>query len=206
MSSYTIPGENGSLAPGTRHINFAWYFWPTVPLSSILTDTTGHQHRSTIPKGQLRPEIWAAQLEHARALLPPLFVSLVTAIKHPFVSVISSIRAPRAAYFANRLFLVGDALAQVQPTTGMGTNLAAWEAGSLVDDVLCSDDGALAARAARWEKRVLQDVEMTRLRSVAFGSWYVNGWAGIGWYHARYWAVLYWQYWVAGREGKFVTV
>ncbi|KAK3725387.1 hypothetical protein LTR37_000357 [Vermiconidia calcicola] len=149
---YTIPGENGTLAPGSRHINFAWYFWPTpsVPTSAILTDIHNHQHRTTLPKGLMRPEIWSAQLSTAREMFNPLLYSLISQIKEPFVSVISSVMSPRARYMNDRLFLIGDALAQVQPNTGQGTNLAALDAMLLADVV----KGDLSAE--EWEKRVLE--------------------------------------------------
>ncbi|CAK3859478.1 FAD NAD(P)-binding domain-containing [Lecanosticta acicola] len=207
---YTIPGENGSLAQGTRHINMAWYFWPSkASLEEIMTDVDGHHHRSTVPKGKMRPEVWQPQVEQARRLLPKPLVSLVENIQSPFVSVVSSITAPNAVYFNNRLFMIGDALTQSQPNIGMGTSLAANAAISLVNEVICPENGEGSPprlspeRIEAWERKVLQENEITRCRSVSFASWYLNSWPLIGYYFARYYAKLYWQYYFGGREKKW---
>ena len=81
----------------------------------------------------MRPEIWQRQLEHARRLFHPDLIELVEKIKQPFVSIVSSISSKRAAFFDNRLFLIGDALAQKQPNTAQGVNYAAIDAMSLGD-------------------------------------------------------------------------
>ena len=90
-----------------------------------MTDTDGHRHRTTLPKGKMRPEVWERQLNHIRRIFPPLLVELPEKIKEPFVSIISDISSKRAAFFNGRLLLVGDALAQLRPHIGQGT-LAIW--------------------------------------------------------------------------------
>ncbi|KAK3627014.1 hypothetical protein LTR56_019445 [Elasticomyces elasticus] len=112
---YNIPGPTGSVKDGERYINFAWYYWPPSKQETqeILTDTDGHIHRTTLPKGKMRSEIWAAQLEIARNWMPPLIAEIPAKIEHPFVSLISSISAKQARFFDDRLFFIGDALVQV---------------------------------------------------------------------------------------------
>lgn len=162
-----------------------------------MTDVFGHQHRTTVPKGQLRPEIWQGQLAQARRILPPELVELVEHIREPFVSVISSISAPRAAYFNNRLFLIGDALTQSQPNVGMGTNMAAMGAMSLVDVIGSAGKGPIDdVEVGKWEKKLLQESELIRVRSTAFASWFLNGWLRMGWFYARWWWVYYRQRWL----------
>ncbi len=73
----------------------------------------------------MRPEIWEAQVKTARQNMHPDVAVLVEKINEPFASVVSSVITPQAAYFHDRLFLIGDALAQIQPNSGHGTNLAA---------------------------------------------------------------------------------
>lgn len=154
-----------------------------------MTDTSGHQHRTTMPKGQIRPEIWKAQLEQARRHLPADLADLVEKVREPFVSIISSVSSPRAAYFDDKLFLIGDALTQTQPNMGLGTNLAAMAAMSLVEDVI--GKGIIEEEEVRmWEKKVLRETELVRVRSAAFGSWFMSGWIGMGWYYGRVWWVL----------------
>lgn len=162
-----------------------------------MTDTSGHQHRTTVPKGMLRPEIWEAQIAQARRVLPKEIVELVEHIREPFVSVISSVSAPRAAYFDNRLFLIGDALTQPQPNVGMGTNMAAMGAMSLADVIGPVGTGPISEEKVReWERKILQESELTRVWSTAFASWFMNGWARMGWFYARWYIVYYRQRWL----------
>ena len=179
--SYTVPGFNGSLKDGEREINWAQYTWPARSLiQDILTDTDGHQHRTTLPKGKMRPEIWQKQMEHARRMFHPELVELAEKIKEPFVSVISSTSYPRAAYFNNRLFFIGDALAQKQPNTAQGTNLAAMDAMSLANMV------AAKMSPQEWEERVLETAERERLGSIAFASQRLCTWWGMALNEVRY--------------------
>ena len=164
---YTIPGTNGSLKPGERHINFAWYTWPSsssLTIPGILTDTNGHTHRTTLPKGGMRPEIWSKQLAHANETLPPMLYELASHIEEPFVSVVSTIISPNAAYFDNRLFLIGDALTQLQPYTGQGTNFAA------MDAMLLSQVFAGEMTVEEWERQVLEASGKEKVRAVEFAS------------------------------------
>ncbi|KAK5708207.1 hypothetical protein LTR97_000747 [Elasticomyces elasticus] len=169
---YNIPGPTGSVQDGERYINFAWYYWPPSKQKTqeILTDTDGHVHRTTLPKGKMRPEIWAAQLEIARNWMPPLIAEIPAKIEHPFVSLISSISAKQARFFDDRLFFIGDALVQTQPNAGSGLTKAAREA-MLLPRVL---DGSLSA--ADWEQQVLTLAEGERLFSRSFGSYNLRRW------------------------------
>lgn len=174
-----------------------------------MTDVQGHHHRTTIPKGKIRPSVWQPQLTQAQRILNPTLVSLVEKISAPFVSVVSSIAAPRATFFNNRLFLVGDALCQTQPNIGMGTTLGAYAVTTLVNQVISPTNGKPpldSENVAEWETKVLQECEITRCRSVAFASWYLNSWPKIAVYYLRYYFKLYWQYWFGGRTRKFLSL
>ncbi|KAK5684965.1 hypothetical protein LTS10_003040 [Elasticomyces elasticus] len=169
---YNIPGPTGSVKDGERYINFAWYYWPPSKQKTqdILTDTDGHVHRTTLPKGKMRPEIWAAQLEIARKWMPPLIAEIAAKIEHPFVSLITSIGSKQAKFFDDRLFFIGDSLVQTQPNAGSGLTKAAREA-MLLPRVL---DGSLSA--ADWEQQVLTLAEGERLFSKSFGSYNLRTW------------------------------
>lgn len=163
-----------------------------------MTDISGHQHRTTVPKGQLRPEIWQAQVAQARRVLPKELVELVEHIRGPFVSIVSSVSAPRAAYFNNRLFLIGDALTQPQPNVGMGMNMAALGSMGLANVIGSVGKGPInESEVTEWERKILQESELTRVRSTALASWFLNGWMRISWYYARWWWVYYRQRWLA---------
>jgi 2-polyprenyl-6-methoxyphenol hydroxylase-like FAD-dependent oxidoreductase len=112
----------------------------------------------------MRPEIWSSQLQHAKATLPPLLYDLAGYITDPFVSIVSTICAPQAAYFNNRLFLIGDAMCQLQPNTGQGTNFAA------MDAMLLAQVFAGEMRAEEWNEQVVDASLKEQARAVEFAS------------------------------------
>jgi 2-polyprenyl-6-methoxyphenol hydroxylase-like FAD-dependent oxidoreductase len=112
----------------------------------------------------MRPEIWSRQLEHAKATLPFLLYDLASHIENPFVSVVSTICAPQAAYFNNRLFLIGDAMCQLQPNTGQGTNFAA------MDAMLLAQVFAGEMSPEDWNGRVVGASQKEQARAVEFAS------------------------------------
>lgn len=128
----------------------------------------------------MKPEIWQRQIQLAKRMMQPEMVELMEKIKNPFVSIISSIASPRAAYFNNRLFLIGDALSQKQPNTGQGTNLAATDATSLVS-MIAGD-----ISPAEWEAQVVKASQRERLKSVAFASGWMCTYFGMWWAELRY--------------------
>ena len=173
-SRYTIPGVHSSIEPSDRLINFVWYYHVSdTELGDIMTDITGHQHRFTLPVGKMRPEVWDKQLAQARKVLPMPLADLVSRIRQPFVSSITSIGSPRASFFNGKLLLVGDALCQMQPNYGASTDQAALNALTL--EKLIKEEITLS----QWEERVMEYADLTRLKSTAFGSFYLNGYPTI---------------------------
>ena len=180
-ASYIIPGDKGSIEPGDRHVNLVWYYHVNDShLAEIMTDTSGHRHNFTLPIGKMRPEIWAEQCAHARKVLPAQLADLVSKIASPFVSTVTSIASTRASFFDGKLLLVGDALAQFRPHVGSSTNQAALNA-LLLEKVLKGEIGL-----NRWEEQVLEYADLTRLRSIAFGSFYMDGYPTLAANVARY--------------------
>ncbi|KAL8698343.1 MAG: hypothetical protein Q9201_006623 [Fulgogasparrea decipioides] len=99
IGGYIIPGPAGSLTPGSRSFNYIWY--SALPTSSptfksILTDTSGHTHRNTLPMGAMRPEIWSAQVAYAEKHMCAPFAELVSRTTLPFVSTVRSRSASHA--------------------------------------------------------------------------------------------------------------
>ena len=135
----------------------------------------------------MRPEIWSRQLQHAQKTLPPLLYELASKITDPFVSVVSTIHAPQASYLNHRLFLIGDALTQLQPNTGQGTNFAAMDA-MLLANVF---SGEMSPQ--EWETRVLEASRREQVRAVAFASVRLCGWWGQGVAQLRWRWVVLWQ-------------
>lgn len=119
----------------------------------------------------------------------PDLMELMEKIPQPFVSIVSSISSPRAAFCNNRLFLIGDALSQKQPNTAQGVNMAALDAMTLVDSI------AGKVSPEEWEKEAVERAEMEKLRSVAFASYYLNGWLGFIIHQSRYRWLLFRKGW-----------
>ena len=66
---------------------------------NLLTDIDGHKHRITMPMGKMRPEVWFAQKDYAKGLLPAPFAELVEKTAQPFVQCITDVSAPKAVHF-----------------------------------------------------------------------------------------------------------
>ena len=169
---YLIPGQNGSLKIGERHLNFVWYYncpENSEEFANIMTDKDGYRHRRTLPLGKIRPEVWAKQQAYAERTFAPPMKELVSNIVDPFVTAISDYEAPRASFFDGKLLLVGDALALFRPHLAASTNQAATHC-LLLEQVLKGD-----TTLANWEKQVLQHAHLTRLKSTALGTRHLSG-------------------------------
>ena len=171
-SSYAIPGASGTLEPGKRGFNFVWYC--NIPASSNemrdnMTDVDGHLHRSTLPSGKMRPEVWAKQKAYAAQVLTPPFLELVNKTTHPFISTVNDCAAPRASYFDGRLLLVGEALTLLRPHTGSGFNHAA--VSCLLLEKVLSDEIDIA----QWEGELLRYRKKTMVLAIAVGSYWQFG-------------------------------
>ncbi|GAM88646.1 hypothetical protein ANO11243_066800 [Dothideomycetidae sp. 11243] len=167
---YTMPGGDGSLESGKRHMNLVWYYryGSAEELQDILTSTDGYTHRTTLPKGKMRPEVWDRQKRIARQMVHPVVYEMVDKITEPFVSVVSSICCPQAAFFDDRVFLIGDALLQCQPNTAQGANFATHHAATLDKRMIIRD----------WERSVLAENQIARELSIAYGNFFLSGWGG----------------------------
>jgi 2-polyprenyl-6-methoxyphenol hydroxylase-like FAD-dependent oxidoreductase len=188
--AYLIPGENGSLEPGERHFNFAWYTNETPEsLSELLLDAVdGHRHRYTVPAGRIREHIWKAKIEDARsAPFPEPFLELVTKIEKPFVQAITETDVPpRAALEDGRVLLVGDALCQYRPHTALSATQAAF------DSLLVAEHLRGAISLAEWEEKVLRFAHLHSSQSRYWGRFYQEGTMPALVSACRYW----WHCWV----------
>jgi len=130
--AYLIPGgENGTLAPGSRLMNWVWYVNfedGGQELEELMTGSDGRRHPITLPPGGMRPEIWEREKERARRVLPPQFVEIVTKTTVPFVQAITDVIGEENLFLGDRVVLVGDALAGFRPHTAASTGQAAFDA------------------------------------------------------------------------------
>ncbi|KAI4196797.1 MAG: hypothetical protein LQ348_002240 [Seirophora lacunosa] len=183
---YLIPGKNGSLKSGERLLNYVWYcnYAANSPeLRNLMTDTEGHYHRITMPRGKMRPEVCAQQMVHAEKILPAAFAEVVRSTKQPFVQCITEAAATQAVFFDGHLLLAGDALCAFRPHTGSSTNQAALHALLLrrtvpLDIVPSKPQNTTSPGPSKtdrltmqaYESQVMQYAKITSLTSVAWGN------------------------------------
>ncbi|KAI3390289.1 hypothetical protein diail_10495, partial [Diaporthe ilicicola] len=146
---YSIPGLNGSLKPGERFLNFAWYTNESREgLGEIMVDADGHGHRFFVPKGRVRECVWKDRLLRAEQLpLPEPFKEVASKIREPFIQMITDYCASRAAFENGKVLLIGDALSQFRPHAALSVAQAAAHA-TAVEDYL---GGRISLRD--WEAR-----------------------------------------------------
>jgi 2-polyprenyl-6-methoxyphenol hydroxylase-like FAD-dependent oxidoreductase len=116
---YFVPGQDGSVEPGKRWVNWACYVRvPADDLARFLTDRFGQQRTGSLPPGNMRLEDETRLKDHVRPHLPSYFAAMVDMSEDTFVQPIFTSDVP--AYRKGRICLLGDAGAFVQPFTGTG--------------------------------------------------------------------------------------
>ena len=168
--AYYIPGEEQSTERGKRLLMWGYYLQvPEGALSAVLVDDQERQQSSSVPFGQVHPEVKAALESRLTDLLPPSLFQLVQQCGNSSIQAIYSVAA--RSYARDRLCLAGDAGAVFPPFTGSGVLRAVANVTSLAD--------ALAGAAAvddglrRWGEaqvqvaaHVMQVAERTERRAV----------------------------------------
>jgi 2-polyprenyl-6-methoxyphenol hydroxylase-like FAD-dependent oxidoreductase len=147
--SYPVPVREDE---GRYGMNWMWYHpvHETDVLPGMCTDATGRVHAAGIPPPLIRPEVVAAFLADAHAMLPPPFAVAMDSTVDPFFQPIFDLDSPRVV--AARAVLVGDAAFVARPHVAAGVTKAALNAAWLADALIASPgdiDGAPAAYEAR---------------------------------------------------------
>lgn len=164
--SYVIPGENGSLEPGKRLINWVWYCnYPqdSPEYKDLMTDTDGKQHHITLPVGMMRNEILEKQREYARKVLPPQFADIVCDTKEPFIQAITDVISPKNSFFDGKVLLIGDAVAGFRPHTAASTSQAAFDAQKLYELM----GGEISK--GQWEEETMEYARNMQAKGVSMG-------------------------------------
>ena len=144
-------------------------------LSEILTDTSGHTHRITLPAGKMRPDTWTKQKALAMEILPATYAELVHKTTTPFLQAIADVTSsqdgwfsnsetPCASFFSSRLLFAGDALCAFRPHVARSTDQAALNA-LLLEKVLKGE-----MQIGEWERRCLAYAEHMSALSAFLGS------------------------------------
>jgi 2-polyprenyl-6-methoxyphenol hydroxylase-like FAD-dependent oxidoreductase len=181
--AYEIPGPDGSIEAGRRRVNWVWYVnvAPGNELDCLLVGASGRKKRSTLPRGEARPETVERMVQSARDLLPPKFATIIEATKEPFAQAILDYQAPRL--FFGRSVLIGDAACLIRPHLGSGTSKAVEDAVSLADAV-CGPDFRERGCLRAWEETRLEEhdalAEQAKAVARRIGVGYPAGGVGVG--------------------------
>ncbi|RMZ86734.1 hypothetical protein DV736_g6041, partial [Chaetothyriales sp. CBS 134916] len=126
--SYFIPTETGHVEQGKRLLNWAWYYM--VPngspeMDAIFTDASGKIFPTTVPRGLIKPEVWASQVARYQDVMIPPLREVVTKSPRPFVTKVIEAEATRSSFCDNRVALVGDAFTAFRSHMGLSSEQAA---------------------------------------------------------------------------------
>jgi 2-polyprenyl-6-methoxyphenol hydroxylase-like FAD-dependent oxidoreductase len=131
---YFVPGRGGSVAKGSRWVNWACYLpVPDADLPGFLTDLDGRRHDGSIPPGLMRPTEEDRLKRLMREHLPPYFSDIVAASRDTFAQPIYTVLVP--GYAIGRCALLGDAGSVAPPFTGSGVFKATENAMDLADSL-----------------------------------------------------------------------
>ncbi|KAI4597119.1 hypothetical protein KJ359_004630 [Pestalotiopsis sp. 9143b] len=164
--AYLIPGENGTVEPGKRLINFVYYtnFPEGSPeLEEIMTDKHGKRRLITMPPGMIDSRAWEKQRQIAGKRLPPQFAEIVRETRKPFVQAVTDVVSPRNEYMDGKLVLIGDALAGFRPHTVASTSQAAFDAMIFADYI----EGKVSRED--WKKETMGFARFIQKRGVDMG-------------------------------------
>ncbi|KAI1091584.1 hypothetical protein F5B19DRAFT_260490 [Rostrohypoxylon terebratum] len=181
---YVIPGREGTLEPGERLLNFAWYTNESPQrLDEIMTDSIdGHRHATTVPAGHVRDDIWKAQVELGKkARLPRACLEILEKVQSPFVQAITEFAAPTTMFEGGKVLLIGDAKCVFRPHLGAGASQAAFDALRAEDFV----GGRVTLQ--KWEQQVLRYSRLQSSQAAWWGEWYLSDWITAAPYALRYW-------------------
>lgn len=165
-----IPGGDGSIEVGKRRMNYVWYcICPesSAEFTELTTGKDGWKHRNFVPLGKVRDEVWAKQKAYAKEVLSPPFWEIIAKTVQPGLSIVHDYSASKAAFFDNKVLIVGEALALFRPHMGLSVNQAALHS-LLLEKVM---RGEMNVKA--WERQVVQYGRQTQLKNEAMGNYYV---------------------------------
>ncbi|MCJ1352162.1 MAG: hypothetical protein MMC33_002146 [Icmadophila ericetorum] len=167
---YWIPSDKtGSVKLGERLLNFVWY--DNYPESSpelvdIMTDNEGYRHRTTLPMGKMRDEVWTRRKASAAAFMPAPFMELIDKTPKPFTQMVADVYSPRASFYGGKVLIVGDAFTAFRPHASQSTNQAARSA-LLLGKVM---EGKISME--EWERSTAEFARVVGLLSIKIGCEY----------------------------------
>ena len=116
---YFVPGSDGSIASGTRVVNWGMYVpVPQTTLSKFFTDNEGRVHEGSLPPGGMPLSTETELKQQANERLPSYYREIVERSQNTFAYAIYDCHVP--AYRKGRICLAGDAGAFARPHTAAG--------------------------------------------------------------------------------------
>lgn len=116
---YFVPGPDGSVAPGTRVVNWGMYVpVAETSLGEFFTDNEGKLHEGSLPPGGMQPTTESELKRKAEERLPSYYNDIVERSRNTFAYAIYDCHVP--AYRRGRICLAGDAGAFARPHTAAG--------------------------------------------------------------------------------------
>lgn len=150
---YFVPGEDGSMQPGRRLVNWAAYIpVDREDLPAFMIDRSGQHRQGAIPPGQIRPDVEEQLKSAMESELPDYYGAMVRATNHTYVQLIYTARMP--SYHSGAACLIGDAGAVAPPFTGSGVFKGYNSVQSLLDVFERHDD--LVSALAEWDTEQVQ--------------------------------------------------
>jgi 2,6-dihydroxypyridine 3-monooxygenase len=151
---YPIPGPNGELEIGKRHLNYVWYRNVTEgpELDELLTDKRGFPCPVSVHPGQVQDRYVDELRAAASELLAPAAAEIVVRTEEPFIQPVLDIDVPRMAF--GRAVLMGDAAFAARPHAAAGTAKAAADAWALAE-ALREARGDVVTALEKWEPNQL---------------------------------------------------
>jgi 2,6-dihydroxypyridine 3-monooxygenase len=151
---YPIPSVDGTVTPGRRQFNWAWYrnVAEGAPLDDLMTGVDGRRHPLSLPPGMVQSH-HVDELRTAAKQLPGPLAEIVMETTEPFVQLIVDVAVPRMV--VGRVCILGDAAFALRPHAAVGTAKAAedaWQLAQALQTAAGDVDRALAA----WEPTQLE--------------------------------------------------
>lgn len=147
---YFVPGPDGSIAPGTRLVNWGVYVkMPESQIASLLVDVDGHCRDGSLPPGSMPRDTELALLARVEGRLPEFYLEILRRCRHTAVYAIHDREVP--AYHKGRIVVAGDAGALARPHSASGALKAMTDAIAL-SDALTNEPADLDAALERYSR------------------------------------------------------
>ena len=187
---YFVPGPEGSVAPGTRLVNWGMYLpVPPSELAEFLTDKEGYAHSGSLPPGGMPLPLEQHLKSRAHDQVPDYYAAILDKCENTFAYAIYDCYVP--AYRKGRICLVGDAGAFARPHTaagalkGINDSVALGQALESHNDIeLALDDWSSTCTATNnglvefgsqlGQALVLQIPDWSRMGSAAMEKWFTS--------------------------------